>query len=113
MVWVLIIFYLALSDLFHVFQTSKQSIGVGLLNHFSKQAVNVNGLDDRQQGNWRDIVLDQICQSLSDCEGGLQDCVRVALQSCPEVDYKSTVEVHAALETALLCYCGYCNTCPL
>lgn len=106
-------YYLSMSDSYCFLQTVKQSTNVGLHNNFCKRPVIpmiehhtiVNGLNDCLQQHWRNIVLDQMYKSLSDCEGGIRGCIRAALLSCPEVDHTTTIKVHAAATAALLGVC--------
>ena len=60
----------------------------------------MNGSDDCSQRHWRDFILEQICQSLSDDEGGIQRCIREALVNNPEIDCTMTVKVYAAAKVA-------------
>ena len=107
------IFYLSISDSYNFLQTVKQSTDVGVCINFSKRPVIpmiedhaiMNGLNGCPQQQWRNIVLDQMYQSLSDSEGGIRGCVRAALLSCPEVDHTTKIKVHTVTTAASLCVC--------
>ena len=62
----------------------------------------MNGSDDCSQRHCRNVVLEQIYQSLSDDEGGIQGCIREALVTNREIDCMITVKVYAAAKVALV-----------
>ncbi|KAL5776818.1 hypothetical protein ACOSP7_009744 [Xanthoceras sorbifolium] len=44
------------------------------------------------QRHWRNVVLEHLYQSLSDDEGGIQNCIREALGCHPEINYTAKVK---------------------
>lgn len=74
-------------------QTVKERYGMVKDSNSSEQVcLPMNGSDDCSQRHWRDFILEQICQSLSDDEGGIQRCVREVLVNNPEIDCTMTVK---------------------
>lgn len=54
--------------------------------------------------DWRKVVLEQMYQSLSETEGGLQDCIRDALVFNHERSCTSSIKVHVCLELNLFSF---------
>ena len=46
----------------------------------------INSSDDCSERHWRNVVLERMCQSISDDEGGVQVCIREALGHLREID---------------------------
>ncbi|XP_030933927.1 PHD finger protein EHD3-like isoform X1 [Quercus lobata] len=74
-------------------QTVKERCGMVKGSNSSEQVCPpMNGSDDCSQRHCRNVVLEQIYQSLSDDEGGIQRCIREALVTNREIDCMMTVK---------------------
>lgn len=47
----------------------------------------INSSDNCSERHWRNAVLEHMCQSISDDEGGVQVCIREALGHLREIDH--------------------------
>ncbi|XP_057468969.1 PHD finger protein EHD3-like isoform X1 [Actinidia eriantha] len=82
----------------------KQTVEVPMdrdLHNFSCERVSYPGIDshavmsgigDCSLNGWRNIVLEKLCQPLSESKGGLQECIQDALQSHPESGCRNAVK---------------------
>ncbi|KAM3730810.1 hypothetical protein ACB098_12G114500 [Castanea mollissima] len=76
-------------------QTVKERCGMVKGSNSSEQVcLPMNGSDNCSQRHCRNVVLEQIYQSLSDDEGGIQGCIREALVTNREIDCMMTESDH-------------------
>ncbi|PRQ26652.1 putative histone acetyltransferase chromatin regulator PHD family [Rosa chinensis] len=69
-------------------QRLKQPVGPVIHNTSSEQVhLRINSSDDCSGRQWRNAVLEHMCQSISDDEGGVQVCIREALGHLRQIDH--------------------------
>lgn len=81
--------------IFEILQNLKEPCGT-IIKKKSSELVSLpmDVLDDCSQRHWRNVVLEHMCQSLSDDEGGIQRCIRKALVTNQGIDCMTTVKVY-------------------
>ncbi|XP_050363530.1 PHD finger protein EHD3 [Argentina anserina] len=73
-------------------QRLKQPVGPVINNTSCEQHLRRNSFNDCSEAHWRNVILERMCQSVSDDEGGVQVCIREALGHLREIDHTLPME---------------------
>lgn len=81
-------------SMFDFLQRLKEPVGTAIQNNSCEQVhLQTNSSDACSDRHWRNAVLESMCQSLGDDEGGVQACIREAIVHFQDIDHTTRVKV--------------------